>query len=238
MDKKLFRLGMKYHFAGILLFIGAAIGLLLSLLISLGDGEGELHSMTTAMCGFATVIAAILLTTELFAVATAFNRSRGTLLKTLGVLFVLYSAFASALTLGLEFLLSKLFSHGDFDYQFRPMLQNFGVSHSACTGFPGIIAGFVFQVLFFLMLALGGMFIFGLFRRLPPKLGLAAWILFIFGCNCFTLFGNEMAGLELDLGVSLRLGLYACLLVLFGVGGSYCIKTCSAEPRSAVNANS
>ena len=237
MDKKLFKYAFKSPMVIVILLIGAAVGLLPAWAISVVEGSDDsVHSVVTVLCGFAAVVAAILKTTDLFSVSTAFNRSRRSLLTTLTVLFLIYSAFAAVLSMAGEFLASKLFSFDDFTYEFRPMLQNMGISHESCTGFPGILLSFAFQLAFFLMLFMCGLFVFGLFRRLPAKLGLSLWLIFIFGLNMVNILDIRLSFLNTDMNASLRIGLIACLLVFFAAVGTYCIRTCSAEPRRASNA--
>ena len=235
MDKKLFKHGLKYKVFLVMLFFGTAVGLLLafaSLGISSTDSEEDIvHSMITAMCSLSSVISAVIISSELFSVAVAYNRSRGAMLKTLSALFAIYSLITSALTLCFEFITAKIFTRDGFIYEFRPMLQNMGFSHADCTGVPGMIFSFLFQFAFFMMLYFGGAFIFGLFKRLPPKAGAVAWIVLILGMNSFTLFG-DLIDLEVDLTAALRIGIVGAGLVIFTVLSTYCIKTCSAESRA------
>ena len=234
MTGKIFKFGMKSKFwIGVLL--ASAVMFLLGIAMTLGgEEEGpdpDLHVFLAVMMSIITVVAAVARVTPMLNLTLGMNRSRRSFLKAMTGLLAVLSLLAGSITLWGNVIMNRI-SPENFDL--HTMLSLTGVDNSFCTGMPGLLISWAFEIVFFFSVTLCAMGIMGLFYKIPPRAGMVLWFAGIIGFNALIWFGDDLK-IGMPSGMTARLAMMIGALVTGAVLSVYCYGSCdmrAAQPET------
>ena len=120
------------------------------------------------------------------------------------------------------------------NFDLHTMLSLTGVDNSFCTGMPGLLISWAFEIVFFFSVTLCAMGIMGLFYKIPPRAGMVLWFAGIIGFNALIWFGDDLK-IGMPSGMAARLAMMIGALVTGAVLSVYCYGSCdmrAAQPET------